>query len=44
MVKPCTFFACSINSSNDKDDLLSIKGIGKKTLENYGDYILTIIN
>ena len=28
----------------DKDDLLSIKGIGKKTLETYGDDILNIIN
>ena len=28
----------------DKDDLLSIKGIGPKTLETYGDAILTIIN
>ena len=28
----------------DKDDLLSIKGIGPKTLETYGDDILTIIN
>ena len=27
----------------DKDDLLSIKGIGPKTLETYGDAILTIL-